>query len=135
MQASRNTSAQPLTRHYLTVTPICLACLLATGGSQVAVALPEGAKVTQGTAQITQPAGNKMEIRQGTDRASIDWNSFSIGTNESLRVLQPSSSSVLVNRVTGSDPSQIFGRLDANGRVFLTNPRGIVFGRAGCHRR
>ncbi|MFG6464905.1 filamentous hemagglutinin N-terminal domain-containing protein [Roseateles sp. DXS20W] len=129
MQASRNTSSQPLTRRYLTVTPVCLACLLATGGSQVAVALPEGAKVTQGTAQITQPAGNKMEIRQGTDRASIDWNSFSIGTNESLRVLQPSSSSVLVNRVTGSDPSQIFGRLDANGRVFLTNPRGIVFGR------
>ncbi|MGS0756674.1 two-partner secretion domain-containing protein, partial [Roseateles sp. GG27B] len=80
-------------------------------------------------ATIALPAAGQMEIKQTSDSASIDWRSFSIGSSEALRILQPSSNSVLVNRVTGTDASQILGRIDANGRVFLSNPRGILFGR------
>ncbi len=34
----------------------------------------------------------------------------------------------MLNRVIGQDPSAILGALQSNGRVFLLNPNGIVFG-------
>ena len=34
----------------------------------------------------------------------------------------------MLNRVTGYDPSVILGHLQSNGRVFLLNPYGVVFG-------
>ena len=41
---------------------------------------------------------------------------------------QPSSSAVMLNRVTGSTPSNIYGNLRANGQIFLINSNGIYFG-------
>ena len=35
----------------------------------------------------------------------------------------------MLNRVRGQDPSVILGTLSSNGRVFLINPNGILFGR------
>jgi filamentous hemagglutinin family protein len=113
----------------LCLTPVCMAALLATGFGQLAQALPQGGQVVAGSAAINAAGVGKLEIKQASDSASIDWRSFSVGAAESLRIMQPSSNSVLVNRVTGNDASQILGRIDANGRVFLSNPRGIVFGR------
>ncbi|HPM84987.1 MAG TPA: filamentous hemagglutinin N-terminal domain-containing protein, partial [Candidatus Anammoximicrobium sp.] len=67
-------------------------------------------------------------MNQLTDRAVINWPSFSVGANEVARFNQPSSSSAILNRVTGGDLSAIYGTLEANGRVFLINPNGILFG-------
>ena len=36
-------------------------------------------------------------------------------------------SSVTLNRVLDANPSQIFGRINAPGQVFLTNPSGVYF--------
>ncbi|MCZ8073231.1 MAG: filamentous hemagglutinin N-terminal domain-containing protein, partial [Paucibacter sp.] len=122
----------PTSVESLRLSPVCLAALVASGLAGVvpsASATPQGGTVTAGTATILTPKAGQMEIRQGSNAASIAWRSFSIGANESLRIVQPSSQAVLVNRVIGDDPSQILGRLDANGRVFLSNPRGILFGR------
>ncbi|WP_457661921.1 two-partner secretion domain-containing protein [Sinorhizobium medicae] len=69
-----------------------------------------------------------MTVTQGTDRAVIDWRSFSIGAGETTRFVQPSASSVTANRVTGGDPSSVLGSLKANGTVVLVNRNGIVFG-------
>ena len=43
--------------------------------------------------------------------------------------MQPSASSVALNRVGGGQGSQILGTLQANGQVYLVNPAGILFGK------
>jgi filamentous hemagglutinin family protein len=42
--------------------------------------------------------------------------------------VQPSASSVTLNRVLDTQASQILGRINANGQVFLSNPNGVLFG-------
>ncbi len=91
-------------------------------------ALPEGGIVTAGNAAINQSNGTVLEIVQSTERAIINWNQFNIATNEQVHFTQPDSSSVTLNRITGGDPSSIFGSLTANGSIFLVNPNGIFFG-------
>jgi len=108
------------------IRPICLAALMAL--VPMAWALPTGGVVGNGQAQIGTPGAGQMLIVQSTPTAAIDWKTFSIASGEVLRVQQPASTSVLYNTVSGADPSQILGALQANGRVFLSNPRGILFG-------
>ncbi len=91
------------------------------------LALPQGGQVTQGAATIQQVNDTKLNINQSTDRAVINWNSFSIAPQEWVNFQQPSSTSATLNRVTGNTPSSIAGRLTANGQVFLINPNGIAF--------
>ena len=88
--------------------------------------LPTGGNVVAGTAAITQNAA-VMNINQTTARAAIDWNTFNVGSAAQVNFNQPSSSSVTLNRVLDSNPSQIFGRINAPGQVFLTNPNGVHF--------
>lgn len=92
-------------------------------------AAPQDGKVVAGNATIRQESPTKVGITQTTDRAIIDWKSYNIGANEHVQYYQPSAASVSLNRVTGQDPSQILGRLTANGQVFLVNPNGIYFGK------
>lgn len=99
------------------------ACL---GMTATVLGNPSGPTVRHG--QVQYSGGSQAQIQQLTDRAIVDWQSFSIGSNESVLFLQPSDLSVILNRVTGGDPSSILGRLDANGNVFLINPNGILFG-------
>ena len=106
--------------------PVFVAVLALLNGT--AHALPQDGKPSFGQTRITRPDGNTLAIQQSTARAGIDWARFSIGAGETVRITQPGASSVLVNRVTGLDPSVILGRMQANGRVFLTNPRGVIFG-------
>ncbi|MXD18262.1 filamentous hemagglutinin N-terminal domain-containing protein, partial [Escherichia coli] len=57
-----------------------------------------------------------------------NYDSFSIGKKEKVRFVQPSASSVALNRVRGKKVSEILGRLESNGRIFLVNPNGVFFG-------
>jgi filamentous hemagglutinin family protein len=68
-----------------------------------------------------------VTITQTTNTASLNWNSFSIGSGESVTFVQPTTSSIAVNRVIGTDASAIYGTLAANGKVYLINPNGILF--------
>ncbi|MHB1014656.1 MAG: two-partner secretion domain-containing protein [Desulfurivibrionaceae bacterium] len=106
---------------------LATATLAATCGQ--ALANPNGGAVVAGQATIAQTAPAQVTITQSTDKAIINWNSFSIGTGEQTRFVQPSSNSITLNRVTGPDVSQIFGQLTANGRIVLVNPNGVFFGK------
>jgi filamentous hemagglutinin family protein len=93
-------------------------------------ALPTGAAVVQGAASLAQSA-NQLHITQSTQRAAINWQSFDIGAAAKVNVVQPNAQAVLLNRVVGQSPSQIFGKLQANGHVILVNPNGVLFGKDG----
>ena len=45
-----------------------------------------------------------------------------------MQFVQPSATAVALNQINDANASQIFGALNANGRVFLINQNGIVFG-------
>ena len=96
----------------------------------IAYSNPQGGKVVSGSATITQESSTKLNINQHTNKAIINWKTFDIATTEHTQFYQPSTSSLGLNRVVGSvDPSKILGQLTANGRLFLVNPNGVVFGR------
>ena len=89
--------------------------------------LPTGEQIVGGSATVSRPADARMQIDQASQRAIINWQSFSIGANARVNVAQPGASSVLLNRVVGNSPTEIFGQLTASGQVFLVNPSGVLF--------
>ncbi|MFK7837122.1 MAG: MBG domain-containing protein [Sulfitobacter sp.] len=93
--------------------------------------LPTGGTVVHGTAQISTPTQGAMTINQGSDRAVVNWDGFSIGAGNRVDIHQPNANSAILNRVTGDTTSQIHGQLNANGRVFVVNPNGIFIGPSG----
>jgi filamentous hemagglutinin family protein len=101
-----------------------LACALAGG---VAFANPTGPQIVAGQVSIVG-SGNQLSITNSPG-AIINWQSFSISAGELTRFIQQSSSSSVLNRITGQNPSQVFGTLQSNGKVFLINPNGVLFGR------
>jgi filamentous hemagglutinin family protein len=88
--------------------------------------LPTGGQVVAGQANISQSAAT-LTVNQSSNRAAIDWQTFNVGSQARVNFKQPSASSVTLNRVLDANPSQIFGRISANGQVFLSNPNGVYF--------
>jgi filamentous hemagglutinin family protein len=92
-----------------------------------AYALPTGEHGIVGDVTVTRPTTQTMQINQGTPKGIVNWQGFSIGATEHVNITQPNSSAALLNRVVGNSPSEIFGRLTANGQVFLVNNAGVLF--------
>jgi len=105
--------------------PLCL-CLALALGSSLVHANPSNPTVVNGSASLSR-TGNSLTI-VNSPNTIINWGSFSIDKGEATRFVQQSSASGVLNRVTGQDPSQILGQLQSNGRVFLINPNGVLFG-------
>lgn len=106
--------------------PPLLAACLGVAGIGSAVANPSNPTVVNGQVTFSQQ-GNVFTITNSPN-AIINWSSFSIGAGEMVRFIQQNSSSAVLNRITGQDPTRIMGALQSNGRVFLINPNGIMFG-------
>lgn len=96
----------------------------------VAFANPQGGQVRQGQVRIDASPGH-LRIHQQSQRAVIDWESFSIDRGEVTRFLQPNASAAALNLVRGASASKIEGMLRANGNVYLINPNGILIGPGG----
>lgn len=87
---------------------------------------PTGQQVVAG--QVTfNPAGNVFTITNSPG-SIINWRDFSIANDETTRFIQQNANSWVLNRIVGQDPSHIFGALQSNGKVFLINPNGVMFG-------
>lgn len=100
------------------------ACASIFSGS--AWANPTGAQIANGQATLVT-SGSELVITN-TPGTVINWQSFSIGSGETTRFIQQNAQSSVLNRIVGQDPSLVLGALQSNGRVFLINPNGIVFG-------
>jgi filamentous hemagglutinin family protein len=88
--------------------------------------LPEGTTSVLGGGS-SSVMGSEMTI-QAPDGSVFEHQSFNLAPAETVRFVQPSANARTLNRITGSIPSQIDGRIIANGQVYLFNPSGVIFG-------
>lgn len=96
----------------------------------VAAHLPDGVEYTH-----AQGSPHIRTLRQdaNTPRAVIDWQSFNIGEDATVIFdQQAGNNSITVNRVVGggTDPSNILGKLAANGTVVILDSNGVIFGKS-----
>lgn len=91
----------------------------------------------QNTPGIATTTGN-VTVYQNQQNAIINWQRFNIGSDASVRFYQgtgtpgtntwkPNSSYAALNRIWDLNPSQIYGNLTADGKIFLINQNGILF--------
>jgi filamentous hemagglutinin family protein len=86
--------------------------------------------VVQGVSNfVSDPSKNQLLIQQNQPRAVIDWQSFNIGANAWVHYDQQKNADwIALNRIYDANPSQIYGKLTADGKVYLINRNGILFG-------
>ena len=102
---------------------LVIACCFATSVE----ANPEGGSIAAGDVGFSQD-GSKLEITQKSEKAIIDWKNFDIAPDETTQFNQPSSSSIVLNRVHSGSASKIEGALTANGNIIIVNQNGVWFG-------
>lgn len=107
------------TTHAKTARALLAAAVMLTGGA--------GAQTVVNGQASFQQLGNVRTITN-TPGSIIEWSGFSIAAGEVTRFVQQNSASAVLNRITGQEPSLILGALQSNGRVFLINPNGVLFG-------
>ncbi len=90
---------------------------------------PNGGTVVGGSAAIQGQGTSSVTVNQSSQNAIINWATFNLGQGETTTFNQPNSTAVVLNRVIGGQgPSFLDGTLTANGRVFIINGDGILFG-------
>ncbi|MHC4483008.1 MAG: two-partner secretion domain-containing protein, partial [Planctomycetota bacterium] len=94
----------------------------------VPTALPSGFnEATSSGVVVNDPIGSSLTIDQTLPAAIANWQNFDIGTDASVHFNQLSTDAVL-NRVWDGDVTGIMGTLTGDGRVFIVNPAGVIFG-------
>ncbi|NBY32775.1 MAG: filamentous hemagglutinin N-terminal domain-containing protein [Betaproteobacteria bacterium] len=106
---------------------LCMGMLVQAQTTPTPTQLPQGGKVVGGNAAISS-SGSTLTVQQSSQRAAIDWNTFNVGSGAQVNFNQPNAAAVTLNRVLDNNPSQIMGRINAPGQVFIVNPNGVLFG-------
>ncbi|QHM70415.1 filamentous hemagglutinin N-terminal domain-containing protein [Mixta intestinalis] len=101
----------------LAVTLAFTSCAYATGTGTIA----------KGTGSITHTQ-NGTQVNQQSDKMVINWDNMDVGRNETLNFNQPGANSAVLNRINSINATQIKGALNANGRVIIVNPNGVLIG-------
>ncbi|HET6913091.1 MAG TPA: filamentous hemagglutinin N-terminal domain-containing protein, partial [Rhodanobacteraceae bacterium] len=106
---------------------LSVAGVASAAGGVAAGAGPTGGTVVGGVGSITQNGASTV-INQQSKLLSLNWQTFNVGKDASVLFNQPSFNAVALNRILDQSPSQIFGRINSNGQIFLINTHGIIFG-------
>lgn len=107
----------------------CLAgavSLFAIAASTASAQSPQGGAVAAGRANIAQ-SGATTTVRQSSQRAVIDWQSFNVGRGHTVDFQQPGRNAATLNRVQSHQPSLIEGAITAPGTVVIQNTAGVTF--------
>jgi len=125
-------------KYYLRQVMACwMACWMVFGTSAAMAvappppgALPTGENVVAGSVDDFIRMGANLDITEVAHKTIIEWDSFSIGADAltEFHFQNPGINPAVLNRIMLANPSLIFGKLNADGRVFIVNPAGIVFG-------
>lgn len=99
--------------------------VLGAGGPPL-LAGPKGEQVASGQASFSRQGS--LTTITASNNSIINYKSFNIGAGETVRFIQPSATSRVLNRVTSADPTRIDGSLLSNGRVYISNSSGVYFG-------
>ena len=126
---------------FFPLSAIATAVVVLVHGSALAAGLPVacvgGAAACKGLPLVNPGNGgvaslvygtNALTINQSSSTAILNWQSFNIGAGNLVQFVQPSASSVALNRIFDPNVTTIAGNLKANGQVYLINPNGILFG-------
>ncbi len=70
----------------------------------------------------------RLDIRDVSHQTVINWNNFDIGTGATTQFHQLGVNPAVMNRIHDGSPTGIHGSLLGNGRVFIINPAGVIFG-------
>lgn len=91
-------------------------------------------RIVQGAKTPVQ-SGNTVTVEQTAALGLLHWKTFNVGRNTTLNFDQSAGGAdaakwIAFNKVTGADvaPSQILGRINAQGQVYVVNQNGIIFG-------
>ncbi len=98
--------------------------------------LPTGGEFVNGSGTIREGAlsdsqkNGVMDVKQDGTNAVITWNDFSIGANAQVNFSKNGGGTFnTLNYVTGSNMSQIYGKMNAkDGNIYLVNPNGVQIG-------
>ncbi|QQS08840.1 MAG: filamentous hemagglutinin N-terminal domain-containing protein [Phycisphaerales bacterium] len=105
---------------------LALAAGAAGGLAGVSLANPTGQQVVAGSATFAQQGATTTIT--ASNNAIINYQTFNIAQGETVRFVQPTAASRVLNRIQSNAPSTINGNLQANGIVYLVNRSGIMFG-------
>jgi filamentous hemagglutinin family protein len=91
---------------------------------------------TQAKDALTGADNYTVTVKQTAKKAILSWDSFNVGAQTTLNFDQSQGAQkdglndwVALNRVSANaSPSQIMGKIKADGSIYLINPNGIVFG-------
>ena len=113
---------------------LCGIMTISPGISAIASDMPTGGSVQNGNVEIAYVNPDHMVLNQNTHNSVIHWDSFSVHSSGVVDFNMPSSNSSSLNRVLGSTPSNIAGRVNSNGNVVLVNPNGVFLTKSGVVR-
>jgi len=111
---------------------------LRAGGLEVDPGVGAGTAVWSGASLPIETAGRgatTVNIRQTRQTALLNWKTFNVGRNTTLRFDQSEAGAdankwIAFNKVNdpSNAPSQILGSIEAPGQVYVINRNGILFG-------